>query len=34
MSKMPYNPDMIEFESTADCKALNESYLNWLDFGI
>lgn len=33
-SKMPYVPDMVEFKATADCKAINQAYLNNLDFGL
>lgn len=31
---MPYNPDMVEFADSADCKTLNQTYLNSLDFGL
>ncbi len=33
-SKMVYNPDMVEFQATVDCKTLNQNYLNSLDFGL
>ena len=33
-SKMPYVPDMVEFKATANCKAINQTYLNSLDFGL
>lgn len=34
ITNMPYNPDIIEFIATADCKALNDAYLANLDFGL
>lgn len=34
MTKMPFNADMMEFSSTANCKTLNQTYLNSLDFGL
>ena len=33
-SKMPYNPDMVEFASGTNCALLNQTYLNSLDFGL
>lgn len=33
-SKMKFNPDMVEFQATQDCKTLNNAYLNSLDFGL
>lgn len=33
-TNMPYCPDMVEFVSTANCKALNQSYLDGIDFGL
>lgn len=29
-----YNPDMVEFNASADCKSINETYLESLDFGL
>ena len=31
---MPYVPDMCEFSATADCKTINNNYLDSLDFGL
>lgn len=33
-TNMSYAPDMIEFNANADCKALNQAYLNSIDFGL
>lgn len=33
-TKMPYNPDMIEFQATVDCKTLNDTYLANVDLGL
>lgn len=33
-ANMSYNPDMIEFVSSANCATLNQTYLNNLDFGL
>ena len=29
-----YNPDMVEFNASADCRSINTNYLNSLDFGL
>lgn len=33
-TKMPFNPDMVEFQATQDCKTLNRTYLNNVDLGL
>ena len=33
-TKMAFNPDMVEFQASVDCKTLNQNYLNSLDFGL
>lgn len=33
-SKMKFNPDMVEFQATQDCKTINSQYLNSIDFGL
>ena len=33
-SKMPFNPDMVEFQANQNCKAINKAYLDSLDLGL
>ena len=32
--KMPFNPDMVEFQANQDCKAINKTYLDNIDLGL
>lgn len=34
ITNLSYNPDMVEFNASADCKAINKAYLESIDFGL